>query len=110
MDEVEVLRKHADTLFARDGGLHPPSSVIASWPRPNYVNPETRGWAGPIILIIFGALATAMYAARMWARLLVSKNAGLDDILVSIAMIPLLGLTVSAVLGPYTNLSFVVRV
>jgi hypothetical protein len=99
MADVEELRRHADTLFARDGGLHPPSSVIATWPRPNYVDPETRGWTGAIILIVFSAITTATFAARMWARLLVSKNAGLDDLLMSIAMIPLLGLTISAVLG-----------
>ncbi|KAK2768742.1 hypothetical protein FQN54_000598 [Arachnomyces sp. PD_36] len=49
------------------GGFHPPPSVIASWPTPNYVDPETKGkglFAISLILCIAAILAVG-------ARLLV---------------------------------------
>lgn len=69
------------------GGLHPPPGALADWPKPNYVNPVTRGWAAPIILIIFLCITVAVVGARFWARLVISKNGGVDDILVAIAMV-----------------------
>ncbi|KAH7066807.1 hypothetical protein BKA63DRAFT_425286 [Paraphoma chrysanthemicola] len=89
----------ADALFARDGGLHPPSEVLKSWPRPNHVDPEERGWEAPIALIIVLAITFIVYTLRMWARLTVAKNSGVDDLLMTFAMFPLIGLTVSAVLA-----------
>lgn len=105
MADVEVLRAHADALFARDGGLDPPSSVILSWPAPNYVNPEAHDWTGTVVVIIFLVLTFAVFVARIWARLRLAKNAGLDDLLMSVAMIPLVGATVSVVLGKYAGTS-----
>ncbi|KAH7128806.1 hypothetical protein B0J11DRAFT_279797 [Dendryphion nanum] len=99
MADVDRLRTHADSLFRRAGGLVPPSSVVKSWPKPNHVDPETRGWAAPAILIVFAILTTLVFGARIWARTFISKNTGLDDLLMSIAMIPLLGLTVASVLA-----------
>ncbi|KAF2741723.1 hypothetical protein M011DRAFT_318559 [Sporormia fimetaria CBS 119925] len=86
-------------LVARAGGLHPPPSVVLSWPRPNHVNPETRGSAAPYTLIILLVLTLIVYTARMWARLVVAKNAGLDDALMSVAMILVVGSTIAVVLG-----------
>jgi hypothetical protein len=88
-------------LVARGGGLHPPPEVILSWPKPNHVNPEERGWAAPIALMVLLGITFLVYCARMWARLAISKNTGLDDILVSIAILPLFGLTISTVLGKH---------
>jgi hypothetical protein len=90
---------HVGGLVPRGGGLHPPPEVMFSWPKPNYVDPEERGWEAPVVLIIFMAITLLVYIARMWARLAISKNAGLDDILISISMLPLLGLTITTVLG-----------
>ena len=99
MSHLDELVPHVDRVFARDGGLHAPSEVILSWPKPNYVNPEDRGWSSSIVLLVFLGTTFLVYIARMWARLGLAKNAGLDDILMSIAIIPLFGLTISAVLG-----------
>lgn len=99
MPDVAGFFSKADILFARDGGLHPPSEVMKNWPAPNYVNPEARGWGAPIALLIVLGITFLVYVARMWARLVVAKNAGVDDLLMSISMIPLFGLTISAVLG-----------
>ncbi|CAN9350736.1 unnamed protein product [Alternaria alternata] len=97
--DVNVLGSHASRLVARAGGLHPPPEVLLSWPKPNYVDPEERGWGTPIVLMVFLGISFLVYCARMWARLAISKNTGLDDILVSIAILPLFGLTISTVLG-----------
>ncbi|KAF2827810.1 hypothetical protein CC86DRAFT_264124, partial [Ophiobolus disseminans] len=88
-----------DALVRRAGGLHPPKEVIMSWPKPNHVDPEERGWEAPILLSIALGITFLVYAARMWARLVVAKNAGVDDIIMAIAMLPLFGLTISVILG-----------
>lgn len=69
---------HVNNLFARNGGLHPPVEVIASWPKPNHIDPEERGWGAPIALVIVLAITFLVYSARIWARLVISKSAGLD--------------------------------
>ncbi|KAF2466473.1 uncharacterized protein BDR25DRAFT_269074, partial [Lindgomyces ingoldianus] len=99
MADVNGILSQADVLFPRAGGLFPPSSVINKWPAPNYINPETRDWTGSIMLIVVLAITCAVYLARIWARMNVAKNPGLDDLLMSIAMIPLIGLTVAVILG-----------
>lgn len=66
---------------------NPPLSVILSWPTPNYVDPETRGNALLIINIIFLALCFAAVGARLWARLRILHSPGLDDLLITIAMV-----------------------
>ncbi|CAI6336433.1 unnamed protein product [Periconia digitata] len=83
----------------RGGGINPPPEVLLSWPAPNYANPVTHDWSGAIVLIVLLSLTIGVFGARLCARLLISKNAGLDDILISAAMLPLIGLTIAAVLG-----------
>ncbi|KAF2728610.1 hypothetical protein EJ04DRAFT_449022 [Polyplosphaeria fusca] len=99
MNDVNELIARAEDLFPRAGGLYPPGSVLQNWPRPNYVDPDTHGWAGPIVCIVFLAFAFVVYILRMWARLILAKNPGMDDLLMSLAMIPLIGSTVAVVLG-----------
>ena len=101
MADVAGFHASAGALLARGGGLHTPPEVLLGWPRPNYVNPETRGMGGPVFLGILMGIALLVYLARMWARLIVAKNAGWDDILISCAMLPLIGLTVATVLGKH---------
>jgi hypothetical protein len=99
MADTALLHARAHSMFARDGGVHPPPEVVLSWPAPNFVDPEERGWAAPVILIVALSITFPVYAARIWARLAIAKNGGLDDILISIAMLPLIGLSVSSILG-----------
>lgn len=99
MSHSDALIPYAVRQFARDGGLHPTSEVVLNWPKPNYINPEDRGWRSSIALLVVLGTTFMVYIARMWARLCVAKNAGLDDIIMSVAIIPLFGLTVSTVLG-----------
>ncbi|OCL09519.1 hypothetical protein AOQ84DRAFT_264547, partial [Glonium stellatum] len=67
------------------GGIHPPPSVIASWPKPNYITPDTRGPGVAVVAGIFGALAFATVSARLWARAIVQRNVGIDDYLMVVA-------------------------
>jgi hypothetical protein len=99
MADAARLLSHASLLYPRAGGVNPSPEILLAWPLPNYVNPEERGWEAPIVLLVFIGITFLIFLARVWARLMISKNAGLDDILISIAMLPLLGLTISAVLG-----------
>jgi Na+/phosphate symporter len=76
------------------GGSHPPLSVILSWPTPNYVDPVTRGWGDVILCVVLYALALFTVVARLWARLIIKHNAGLDDVMIVIAMVQVTGLLV----------------
>ncbi|KAF2124732.1 hypothetical protein P153DRAFT_370646 [Dothidotthia symphoricarpi CBS 119687] len=95
---IEGLHSRAIQLFVRGGG-HPTPEVVKSWPLPNHINPEERGWGGPIALMVLMGLTFVIYFARMWARLSVGRNAGLDDVLMTLAMLPLAGLTISVILA-----------
>jgi hypothetical protein len=101
MADAGLLHRHANKLFARGGGVLAPPEVIKSWPRPNYIDPQTHDWTESIVVIVVFALSIAVYAARIWARLVVAKNAGLDDIIISLAMLPLIGMTIAVVMGMY---------
>ncbi|KAF1914747.1 hypothetical protein BDU57DRAFT_453234 [Ampelomyces quisqualis] len=99
MADTAGLPAGLHVLIARNGGLHPPPDILQSWPLPNFKNPDERGWEAPTVLIIVMGLTFLIYIARMWARLALTKNAGLDDILMSLAMLPVLGLTISVILA-----------
>ncbi len=105
MPDVNSLLQASHALYPRGGGLNPPAEVLINWPAPNYVNPETRGVGAPIFILILLVITILVFIARIWARLVVAKNAGWDDIMMSCAMLPLIGLTVSAYLG-ITKLGF----
>jgi len=81
------------------GGFNPPQSVIASWPQPNYIDPETRGYALIICLGVFLFIALLALAARIWARFVLVRQAGLDDLIAIFAAVPTIGLTVTIALG-----------
>ncbi|KAK7185673.1 integral membrane protein [Paraphaeosphaeria sporulosa] len=69
------------------GGIHPPLSVILSWPTPNYMNPVTRPRVATILSCVFGPLTTLLLFARLWVRIRVQQNAGLDDWLMIAAIV-----------------------
>jgi hypothetical protein len=60
----------------------PPLSVLQSWPKPNYVDPVTRGPEMYIITGIFLAIATLALGTRLYARLFVRRWFGLDDVFI----------------------------
>jgi hypothetical protein len=63
------------------------SSVAASWPAPNYANPETRGPAGKIIGSTLISLVTVVIILRTYTRQFISKSFGLDDTLILLSYV-----------------------
>ncbi|PWY84998.1 integral membrane protein [Aspergillus heteromorphus CBS 117.55] len=81
------------------GGLHPPLSVMESWPAPNTVDPESHGPAATIVCAVFGSIAVVIVAMRLWARCIIQRRGGLDDIIVAVALIPLIGINIAVPIG-----------
>jgi hypothetical protein len=67
---------------------HP--ELIATWPAPNYANPEERGPALYIINSIVLLLATIAVSIRLYVRLFVRKWLGPDDGFLLLALVSLL--------------------
>lgn len=64
----------------------PPDWVKASWPKPNYVDPETRGPAMLVIQVILLIAVTSVLAMRIYARIWITRaRLGLDDVLILLA-------------------------
>ncbi|KAI1419341.1 hypothetical protein F5Y12DRAFT_720815 [Xylaria sp. FL1777] len=76
----------------------PPIEVIASWPEPNYINPESRAPAGRIIGSIFLVLVTIVLAIRVYSRKQLTKGCGLDDIFICLAYLPATAFTISGII------------
>ncbi|KAL5433010.1 hypothetical protein PMIN07_011401 [Paraphaeosphaeria minitans] len=98
MAGVALLGRRADR-FRRGGGLDAPPEVILSWPTPNYVNPERHSDSGPITVIVFLVLSILVYFARMWARVVMTKTAGLDDWIMTSSIKSLIAAAIAVVLA-----------
>jgi len=70
------------------GGYHPPPSVVASWPAPNYINPPLYNRTNPVTTAaVLGLISVVFVGARMVARFKIQHNAGLDDWLMLAALV-----------------------
>ena len=67
--------------------LHPPSSVVATWPTPNYDNPVTRGPARIMLCAILIPIVCIFVGLRFYTRLVMTKNLGRDDVFIGIATV-----------------------
>jgi hypothetical protein len=79
----------------------PPLSVVASWPAPNYKNPETRGPANVIVGSILLFLTALVVALRLYTRKCISYGFGWDDILIMVAWLPAAGFTIVAMVSEF---------
>ncbi|CAJ2506095.1 Uu.00g002250.m01.CDS01 [Anthostomella pinea] len=66
----------------------PPAEVLATWPKPNYTDPVTRGPTGRVIVLVLATIVTAILVIRFYARTRLTRGFGLDDTLVSLAYVP----------------------
>ena len=57
----------------------PPPEVVATWPPPNYVNPETRGIALMVVEMTILPVALSILALRLYVRVVMLQKAGWDD-------------------------------
>lgn len=69
------------------GGIHPSLLVEGSWPAANYVNPAHHGPAVAGLLGVLSTLTVLTVCLRLWIRLRVQMNAGLDDMCILLAMV-----------------------
>ncbi|KAL8689065.1 MAG: hypothetical protein Q9218_005173 [Villophora microphyllina] len=74
--------------------MHPTLEVIKSWPKPNYVNPVTRGPALTVVNIIFIILVVLVVGLRYYTRIRITRSFGLDDWVIGASLIPTFALTV----------------
>jgi hypothetical protein len=63
-----------------DGGHH-------TWPAPNYIDPEQRGWGAPAGIIAMSVVTSVVVAARLWARFCIKRTVGVDDWLIIASMV-----------------------
>jgi hypothetical protein len=76
-----------------------PPEIIATFPKPNYVNPETHG---PGLMVASGLLSGVgiiVVGARLYARFCITKAPGIDDLLIILALIFGLTLSILVMLG-----------
>lgn len=65
----------------------PPPEVIASWPPPNYTDPETRGIALLAIEMTILPIALLVLALRLYVRVVLLQKPGWDDWLMLLAAV-----------------------
>lgn len=69
------------------GGFHPTKEVFLSWPKPNYIDPETKGNQLLVVTIISTILAIASVLARVWVRVGYQRQFGADDIMLVLCIV-----------------------
>ncbi|KAI4200221.1 MAG: hypothetical protein LQ350_004079 [Teloschistes chrysophthalmus] len=74
--------------------MHPSKEIIQSWPKPNFINPETRGPALTVVNIVFIILVVLVVALRFYTRLRITRSFGLDDWVIGASLVPTFALTV----------------
>jgi hypothetical protein len=76
-----------------------PLSVYLHWPTPNYEDPTTRGDALLTINIVFIILVTLSLGIRLYSRLIVKHQSGIDDVMIVLAYIFTIGMTAVVLLA-----------
>jgi hypothetical protein len=65
----------------------PPPKVIASWPKPNYAHPVTRGPTVMIVELCILPFALICVGLRLWIRIRWLRKSWWDDWLMVVAMV-----------------------
>lgn len=65
----------------------PPPEVLATWPKPNYVNPQTRGPALMIVELITLPIALLCLGLRLYVRIGIMRQTDWDDWLMVVAAV-----------------------
>ncbi|KAF1988795.1 hypothetical protein K402DRAFT_419144 [Aulographum hederae CBS 113979] len=78
---------------------YPPSEVLEAWPAPNYVDPETRGPALYVVTGLFSAFVLLAISLRLYARLVIRRWFGADDVFILLSIFFTTGLVISIILG-----------
>jgi hypothetical protein len=92
-------RKSRDNNLGLQLTVTAPPEVIASWPNPNYVDPQTQGPALVYLCIILSAIGICVVTARLYGRLFITKAIGFDDALIVLALGFGIALSVMVIIG-----------
>lgn len=65
----------------------PPLEIMAQWPKPNYIDPPTRGHGVLIVNIVCITMAFLVVMLRLYTRFRITCSAGVDDVLIVIGLI-----------------------
>jgi len=65
----------------------PPEYILLTWPKPNYVDPITRGNGNFICNIVLYSLVICFICLRIFTRTHLRKVFGSDDIFILLAMV-----------------------
>lgn len=66
---------------------NPDPDILASWPPPNYINPETQGHSFLVVGITMIIICTIVVAMRIYVRWKILHNMGTDDWLVVVSLV-----------------------
>lgn len=77
----------------------PPLEVILSWPKPNYVDPVTRGPSLMIVELTLLPIAMIVVFLRMWVRIGWLHKSWYDDYLMILAMFFSIGTTILVIMA-----------
>jgi hypothetical protein len=69
------------------GGIHPSLLVEGTWPVANFVDPPRHGPGVAILMAVLTTLAFLAVCLRLWVRLHMQGNGGLDDICIVLALV-----------------------
>jgi hypothetical protein len=69
------------------GGIQVPLEQWLVWPVPNYINPHERSHSILICASVLGSFSILILFARLWVRIRLQQNAGLDDWLMLAAFV-----------------------
>lgn len=70
-----------------DRGTRPPPEVLATWPAPNYVNPENQTAQLMAIEITLCSVTAIVMLLRLYSRGILTKSIGSDDWLMTGALV-----------------------
>jgi hypothetical protein len=65
----------------------PPLEVLKTWPKPNYVNPTTRGQSLMVVELTLLPIAMIVVFLRMYVRIAWLRKSWYDDYLMILAMV-----------------------
>ncbi|KAL1604452.1 hypothetical protein SLS59_003644 [Nothophoma quercina] len=76
-----------------------PPEVIATWPKPNYIDPVTRGPGLMVVELTLLPIAMIIVFLRLWVRIGWLKKSWWDDYLMVAAMVFSIGTTILVILA-----------
>ncbi|GAB1320209.1 hypothetical protein MFIFM68171_10419 [Madurella fahalii] len=77
------------------------AQTIASWPQPNYVNPEVHSPVSVIVELFLLCVVTILLSIRLYTRCRISRGFGRDDVLIFMAYLPAVAFVIIEVVAYY---------